>query len=365
MINRIEQRLQDAFTAGAELVRPETLRPADAVPRPRRRRILAPAMAALVVVALIGLGIEDGPDTPPPVSTAAGGPRFLLTAGSDGLAVRDARTGKITDRVVLPPALPPEEIPEAVPSGYLLTGTGYGTTFFVGQSMMSRTTPKNITWFHRLRVDDHGKVAELTKDVFFAAFGDRVTSIAVSSDGTRLAYSQDHKLCGTDMDSCPGARIVVTELSGRYTRTWTSKGFGNIWSLSWAADHRTLAFAVKSEIRAFDTAAFEATLRTSRVVVRDVATPTGVAISPDARTILVGRASSSSDRRSSIEEHAVANGRRIRTVYSTNTAARWTLVRYDVSGRHLLIKDTVHPLTRLDGNRTTTLSPADSLLATW
>ncbi|WP_433418534.1 hypothetical protein ACQP1V_02850 [Microtetraspora malaysiensis] len=385
MTERIEQQLRDAFAAGAELVRVETLRPADSALRPetrlRRRKslVLAPVMAAMaVVVASFAAMAVFG--APPPVSTQEGGlasgPRYLLTAGKDGLAIHDAHNGKITDRVTMPST--PKGITRGVPGGYLLTGTGRGTTFYVAQSVKSHTTMVSTTWFYRLRVDDRGKVAEVTRDVIAPVIGDAVSSIAITDDGTRLAYGLDGKVCGAGktLRFCPGARLVVVDLPGRTTRSWTTNAFGNIWSLSWAADRRTLGFAVASEVRVLDTASAGETLKNSHTVVRDVDAPTGVAISPDGHMILIGTPNGERSGRSSIGEYSVTDGRKIRTVFSADhsgsTGALWTLIRYDATGKHLLIKGNVHPLSRLDGDRTTVLIRADSsnaspeeMLAAW
>ncbi|MEU8244625.1 hypothetical protein [Nonomuraea sp. NPDC048916] len=388
MTERIEQQLRDAFAAGAELVRVEALRPADgalrpeARARPRKFLVLVPVVAALAVV-VVSFAVVAGFGAPPPARTGEAGstsaPRYLLVAGKDGLAIHDARDGKITERVAMPST--PKGITRGVPGGYLLAGTGRGTTFYVAESVKSYTTMVSTTWFYRLRVDDRGQVAEVARDVIAPVIGDAVSSIAVTNDGTRLAYSLDGKVCGKDrtLRFCPGARLVVVDLPSRTTRSWTTNAFGNIWDLSWAADGRTLGFGVHSEVRVLDTAAAGETLKNSHTVVRDMLTPTGMAISPDGRMILIGDASSPSGERSgrySIEEYSVTDGRRIRTVFgadhSGSTAAQWTLIRYDATGRHLLIKGNVHPLSRLDGGRTTVLIHADSpnasqqeMLAAW
>ncbi|SDI55539.1 WD40 repeat domain-containing protein [Nonomuraea jiangxiensis] len=384
MTERIEHRLRDAFAAGADLVHAETLRSTDRVPRsrPRLRKFLLPApiLAALAVVLVVSFAALAGFGAPPPVGTEESGPRYLLTAGNNGLAIRDALNGRITDRVTMPPA--PQGITRGLPGGYLLTGTGQGTTFYVAQSVTSLKTMVTTTWFYRLRADSRGKLAELTRDVIAPVVGESVSSIAITNDGTRLAYSIDGKVCGKDktLRFCPGAQLVVVDLpGGTPTRTWTTNANGNIWSLSWAADRRRLAFAVTSEVRVLDTAAPGETLKNSHTVVRDASTSTAVAISPDGRTILVGGASSprgGESQRYSIGEYSVPDGKRIRAIFSGehsgNTAAQWTLIRYDSTGRHLLVKGNFQPLSRLDGDRTTVLirpktpdAPQQELLAVW
>ncbi|WP_157530411.1 hypothetical protein [Microtetraspora niveoalba] len=364
MTQRIEQQLRDAFAAGAELVRAETLRPSDRVPRrearPRLRRplVLAPLMAALAVV-VVSLTVVAGLGSP---ATVAGGapppPPFLLTAGDDGLSIRDAVTGKITERVAMPPT--PKGNRLFNPGGYVLAGTGEGTTFYVAQSVTEPGTMVSTTRFYRLRVDDRGKTAEMAPDVIPPVTGaGPVVSLAVTQDGARLAYGFQ---CAGKV-RCSGARLAIVDLAADKTRSWSADASESIKSLSWAADARTLAFVAGSEVRVLDTAAAGDTLAGSRVVVRGVESPVGVAISPDGGTIAVGGPFSQPDgeapQRYSIEEYSVADGTRTRTLFTAEntarTVAKWTLIRYDATGRHLLIWGNVYPLSRLEDGQATVL----------
>lgn len=76
MTGLIEERLRDAFTAGAELVRPGTLRPLSA-PR-RRARAFVPLAAAAAVTAMGVGGVALAMLSPPPGDPA---PRPAATAG--------------------------------------------------------------------------------------------------------------------------------------------------------------------------------------------------------------------------------------------------------------------------------------------
>ncbi len=64
-------------------------------------------------------------------------------------------------------------------------------------------------------------------------------------------------------------------------------------------------------------------------------------------------------QRFSIEEYAVADGARTRTLFSAEnaarTVARWTLIRYDATGRHLLIMGNMYPLSRWEDGQVTVL----------
>lgn len=390
MSPRIEDRLRDAFAVGAELVRAETLRPAEEIVRakviaPRRGLVMAIPLAAALVVAVIGAVVVMAAGVRAPAGPAAkaiSGPRFMLTADNDGVTVRDAQTGKITSRVGLPRA-PKGSFRE--PGGYLLAGTGEGTTFYVAQSVMSRQTQVNTTWFHRVRVDERGRVAELARDVIPAVTGTTASSLAVTGDGTQLAYSLDGKVCGKDktLRFCPGARLTVVDLPAGTRRTWTTNAAGQIENLSWAADRRVLGFVVKSEARVLDTAAAGTTLAISRVVARGQEAKAS-AISPDGRSMLIGRTHLSDGRqphRYTIDEYSVTDSRKIRTLLSVDrhgkTIAWWNLIRYDATGRHLLIVGNFYPLSRLDDGRVTPLlyhgpsdphlsdSPPPAIAAAW
>ncbi|GII94260.1 hypothetical protein [Sinosporangium siamense] len=381
MSPRIEDRLRDAFAVGAELVRAETLRPAEESVRakviaPRRGFVLAIPLAAALGVAVIGAVVVTvaGIHAPAPAGPAAktlSGPRFLLAAHNDGVTVRDAQTGKITGRVELP------RTPEGIrrePGGYLLAGTGEGTTFYVAQSVTSRQTQVSITWFHRVRVDERGRVAELARDVIPAVTGTTASSLAVTGDGTQLAYSLDGKVCGKDktLRFCPGAQLTVVDLPAGTRRTWTTNAAEQIRNLSWAADRRVLGFVVKSEARVLDTAAAGTTLAGSRVVAPGQEAKTS-AISPDGRSMLIGRTHLSDGRqphRYTIDEYSVTDGRKIRTLLSADrhgkTIAWWNLIRYDATGRHLLVVGNFYPLSRLDDGRVTPLlyhGPSDPHLS--
>jgi len=379
MSPRIEDRLRDAFAVGAELVRAEALRPAEETVRakvtaPRRGLVLAIPLASALVVAVIGAVVvmTAGVRAPAgPAAKALSGPRFLLAADNDGVTVRDAQTGKITGRVGLPRA-PEGSLRE--PGGYLLAGSGEGTTFYVAQSVMSRQTQVSTTWFHRVRVDERGRVAELARDVIPAVTGTTASSLAVTGDGTQLAYSLDGKVCGQDrtLRFCPGARLTVVDLPAGTRRTWTTNVAGEIRNLSWAADRRVLGFVVKSEARVLDTAAAGTTLAVSRVVAPGQEATTS-AISPDGRSMLIGRTHLSDGRqphRYTIDEYSVTDGRKIRTLLSAHrygkTIAWWNLIRYDATGRHLLVVGNFYPLSRLDDGRVTPLlyhGPSDPHLS--
>ncbi|MFG6200041.1 hypothetical protein [Nonomuraea sp. JJY05] len=373
MTSWLEDQLRDALTADAEQVRPETLRPAEQAARtksiPTRRFALAVPLAAALVVVVIGtvaaMVAGTGGTTPTrPATQTLGGPRFLLIAGNDGVTVHDARTGKVASRLGLPPT-PEGSFRE--PGGYLLAGAGDGETFYIAQSVKSRETQVSSTRFYRARVDEQGKPAELVPDVIPKVIGTTASSLAVTGDGTRLAYSLDGKVCGQGktLRFCPGAQLTVVDLPTGTTRTWTTNA-GQIQSLSWAADRRTLGLMVKSEARVLDTTASGTTLAASQVIAPgdDATTST---INPDGRSMLIGHTQLSDGRqphRYTIDEYSIRDGRKIRTLLSRshdgNSIARWNLIRYDGTGNHLLLAGNFDPLSRVDDGRVTSLIPLGS-----
>lgn len=374
MTSWLEDQLKDALTADAERIRPETLRPA-ARALPARRLALAVPLAAALVVVVIGAvaamvaGTRGAPTAP--ATHALTGPRFLLMASADGVTVHDARTGKVTSRLGLPPT-PEGSFRE--PGGYLLAGAGDGETFYIAQSVQSRETQVSSTRFHRARVDGQGRPAELVHDVIPKVLGTTASSLAVTGDGTRLSYSLDGKVCGKGktLRFCAGAQLTVVDLPTGTTRTWTTNVAGQIESLSWAADRRTLGLVVGSEARVLDTAASGTTLAASRVVApgQEVTAST---INPDGRSMLIGHSRLSDGRRPhryTVDEYSVTDGRKIRTLLSRDhegeSIARWNLIRYDGTGRHLLLAGNFHPLSRVDEGHVTSLvhpgSPDPELL---
>ncbi|MEU6797961.1 hypothetical protein ABZ907_40220 [Nonomuraea wenchangensis] len=365
MTSWLEDQLRDALTADAEQIRPETLRPAERVaPRtrtvvPRRRFALAVPLASALAVAVIGtvaaLLAGTAATTPAvPATSTLAGPRFLLTAGNDGVTVHDARTGKITSRLDLPPT-PQGSFRE--PGGYLLAGAGDGATFYVAQSVESRETQVSSTRFYRARVDAQGRAAELVRDVIPEVTGTTASSLAVTNDGTRLAYSLDGKVCGQGktLRFCPGAQLRVVDLPTGTTRTWTTNAAEHIESLSWAADRRTLGLVVKSEARVLDTTASGTTLAAGQAVAPGTEATTAT-ISPDGRSLLIGH---TQPPRYTVDEYSVPDGRKIRTLVSRSrdgkSMARWNMLRYDATGRHLLLSANTEPLSRLDDGRITPL----------
>ncbi|MFI6396251.1 hypothetical protein ACIBHY_36310 [Nonomuraea sp. NPDC050547] len=369
MTSWLEDQLRDALTADAEQIRPETLRPAEQAARtktiPTRRFVLAVPLAAALVVVVIGtvaaIVAGTGGTTPTgPATHTLTGPRFLLIADNDGVTVHDARTGKAASRLELPPT-PERSFRE--PGGYLLAGAGDGATFYIAQSVKSRETQVSSTRFYRARVDEQGKPAELVRDVIPKVIGTTASSLAVTSDGTRLAYSLDGKVCGQGktLRFCPGAQLTVVDLPASRTRTWTTNIAGQIESLSWAADRRTLGLVVKSEARVLDTTASGTTLGTSQVIAQGKEA-TASAINPNGRSMLIGHIQLSNGRqphRYTIDEYSVPDGRKLRTLLSRdhdgNEGGRWSLIRYDGTGHHLLLAGNFDPLSRVDDGRVTPL----------
>ncbi|MFG1615744.1 hypothetical protein ACGFI3_23530 [Nonomuraea wenchangensis] len=363
MTSWLEDQLRDALTADAEQIRPETLRPAEPVAprtivRKRRFALAVPFAAALAVVVIgtVAAVVAGTAGTTPagPATSTLAGPRFLLIAGNDGVTVHDARTGKVTSRLGLPPT-PQGSFRE--PGGYLLAGAGDGATFYVAQSVQSRETQVSSTRFYRARIDDQGKQAELVRDVIPEVTGTTASSLAVTSDGTRLAYSLDGKVCGQGktLRFCPGAQLTVVDLPTGTTRRWTTNAAEQIESLSWTADRRTLGLVVKTEARILDTTAPGTALAAGQVIAAGTEATTST-ISPDGRSMLIGH---TRPPHYTIDEYSVPDGRKIRTLvdrsHDGDSMARWNLIRYDATGRHLLLGGNFEPLSRVDDGRITPL----------
>lgn len=128
----------------------------------------------------------------------------------------------------------------------------------------------------------------------------------------------------------------------------------------------------RDEVRArvLDTAVAGTTLAAGRVVAGGQEV-TAATISPDGRTMLIGRTQPPMGRvqHYRIDEYPVTGGGRIRGLVTASrgdgVAARWSLIRYDATGQHVLFMGDVFPLSRWDDWRITALAhhgPADPRL---
>ena len=125
--------------------------------------------------------------------------------------------------------------------GYVSAAAG-DRAFYFGKYPCTRSTAIPDTTFYRITITNAGKISG------FAPVGrpikGMVTTLAVSPDGSRMAYNALTKACAGRGITLPGAASVSVEnLSTGSVRTWQDKD-ATQWTLasrlSWAPDGRTL-----------------------------------------------------------------------------------------------------------------------------
>jgi hypothetical protein len=133
--------------------------------------------------------------------------------------------------------------------GYLTAAAG-DRAFYIAEYPCTGSTGVPLTTFHRITITSSGRISSM------AAVGrpirGMVTTLAVSPDGSQMAYSALTKVCAGPGLTFPGAGSVsVEDLSTGTVRTWQddavpaeipqAKNVQNMVSrLSWAPDGRTL-----------------------------------------------------------------------------------------------------------------------------
>ncbi|HMI25278.1 MAG TPA: hypothetical protein VK594_12395, partial [Streptosporangiaceae bacterium] len=209
---------------------------------------LAPLAAALAVIAIVittvtlsppphqgGPDLVTGtaarPDVPlgPPVSTYVRSgqvPPYFVTITPSGAAVHLTVGGAAV--ATIRPSLPGGKV-------VAVTAAGDDRTFVLAEQGQDR---KAVT-FYQFRLGSSGRPGGLTRLPMSVPDEKRMTGLALSPDGTRLAIAV-----------APGGGVQQVRLypiHGGAGRTWSATG-GTLgehfssWSLSWPASQRTLAF---------------------------------------------------------------------------------------------------------------------------
>jgi hypothetical protein len=266
-MNLIEDRIRAAARAAAETVAPDSVPPLE-LPTARPRRFgrerrgarspgvawtrwaarLAPLAAALAVsgilIAVVTLSppaYQGGPayvppttarpDVPagPPVSAYVRSgqvPPYFVTLTPSGAAVHLTAGGAAV--ATIRPSLPGGKV-------VAVTAARDDRTFVLAEQGQDR---KAVT-FYQVRLGPSGRPGGLTRLPMSVADEKRMTGLALSPDGTRLAIAV-----------APGGGVQQVRLYPIHSgagRTWSATG-GTLgehfatWSLSWPASQRTLAF---------------------------------------------------------------------------------------------------------------------------
>jgi hypothetical protein len=247
--------LRSALTAAADAMGPHRVaepRPAEQVKQDKHvKGWLVPLTAAASVVA-IALGAvlvahlaapagklsSSGNQAASSTTAQAARPEFYLTAtypptGPNVLLFQVRRTdgGAVTASRSISAA-------NLGWGGYLTTAAG-DRAFYIGEYRCAGTTVP-FTTFYRISITGSGRISGITPAG--RPIKGMVTSLAVSPDGSRMAYSALDKVCAGPGFTLPGAGSVnVEELSTGTVRTWQDTAGQPFASrLSWAPDGRTL-----------------------------------------------------------------------------------------------------------------------------
>lgn len=221
-VRDIIERLRDATTAAGETI---TEAPPLRLPEPRPRPWLTPLAAAAAVVLAIAGGVtvyrSGFGERVTPADGAAPLPRFFAHVAGADVVVRSSDSGREVGRI-------------AAPSGrewYAhVAAAGDNRTFFAA------TEAKDCTArLYRFTVGEDGRVAKPEALPYGPPEGMLVSSLAVSGDGSTVAYG---------LQSCrPAAttgRITVADTATGRTREW--RGDRPVTGLSLSRDGRYLAF---------------------------------------------------------------------------------------------------------------------------
>jgi hypothetical protein len=240
-VTRIEDRLRDAYEAAAQTVGPDSVpslpdrTPAEyAGGIARRRRRLAIPLAAAAAIGLIAATTwlaRQHTDRPTGSSPAAGGrapaPPFIVgIRGSRDLGVYSARTGKLLTRVA----------PPGRGLSFRYTAATRDSRSFV--VAVTSTTGGCSTLFYRLRLTHAGRPAGLTRLAVPRAQSQTPYGLAVSADGSTIAYSSG---------PCNGGsgRVSVARVGSPAVRTWPLRSEG-VQDLSLTPRGRVLYFFATS-----------------------------------------------------------------------------------------------------------------------
>ncbi|GAB2807724.1 hypothetical protein GCM10027176_10940 [Actinoallomurus bryophytorum] len=336
-----EDRLRSALTAVAELVQPEeeSEQRTAAVRSRRRVRRYGPLAVAVAILLIVVAGVVARRDRAPAPDTLGGGSaRYFIANVSGGdhiheLTVRDVQTGKVTAT----------REPPAGGEWTRLSATADPNVFYVVLEH------QDLASLYRLRIDRSGRIGALTRVRDLPSSGVEASFLAVSPDGTRVAFPVRRD----DRPDGPARIDVMTLSNGRRTAFRTSEA-GGVGDLSWAADGRHLAFVLRASaahpsiIRILDTDAGHDLVADSHLVLVDTAvhTYTTPVLSADGQSLyLIADHRAGGHRSTQVLEVDARTGRPVRMLYEQpfrsggNFIWVFTTLTRDPSGTALLLVD--------------------------
>jgi hypothetical protein len=256
MTGRTEDRLRDATAAVGRLVEaadiPELRLPERIVPgrsrmahgqrRPRLgavQRWLIPLAAAAAMLVLIGTLVYAGRIGPrrPSVPAPPAVPAFVVTSQQGRAAVRSSATGAVIARIAPPARYAEIDAVAAVP----------GDRIFYLAAQLPATRGLRIEFF-RITLAADGRPgpafrlpgAPLLVPLPITSDALMTIPLAVSPDGSRLAFGSADQFYPDDYAASHPASVTVQRISTGSQHTWTvwSNSLTQIGQLSWTAGHR-------------------------------------------------------------------------------------------------------------------------------
>lgn len=250
-MNTIEDRLRDAYRAAAETIQPDTIPdlPGGVRPAPSRQaRALIPLAAAAAVTAIVTalavvsplIGIHGGHRAGTP-ARLRGVPPFYVEARDysteSALQVYQAATGKVV-AIIKPPS--------GMYFDSQVVAIARDHTFVTAASPGSGLgSPKRcVTQFYSFQLNDAGQPGPLIP-LRITVPGEevgRANTISVTPDGRRIAYATDFGYC-SGLTRTP-AEVGVINVPTRQVRVWTlPPDLGSaVFSVALSADGSHLAF---------------------------------------------------------------------------------------------------------------------------
>jgi hypothetical protein len=249
---RTAARLKAALSAAADVMVVHDVPERQRVKRARRWLSPLAAAASIVIIVLasvIAAHLASPAGSHGTTGTMAQAPRpeFYMTAtypasGPNVLRLQVRRTagGAVTASTSIPAA--------NMGWGNNITAAASDRAFFIGY-YPCRSTAAAVTTFYRITVTGSGRISGI------AAVGRPVqgmlTYLAVSPDGSQLAYTALPGICGagTGLRSPAAGAVSILDLSTGAVRTWQNTTVHDtVGGLSWAPDGRTLIIDEHSQL---------------------------------------------------------------------------------------------------------------------
>ncbi|MFI6927157.1 WD40 repeat domain-containing protein [Nonomuraea spiralis] len=300
-------------------------------PVPSRPAPSATAPLMPVVVPVTSLAEPMATGTPLP---ASGSPRFFVTVGAPYVAPGPFPPGQSPSASGAPAQLPPVvndaatgafvapvPRPKGGPSGWeLVAAAPDNRTFALAGGILGKSFR-----FFLVRLEENGQPGEPRLVPEAEPEPEQVVALALSHDGTRLAYACDLAEGGT--------KVTVLDVATGRRRDWTT--FGKLVDVAWAPDGRSLATVGNGwGIGLLDLAAGGTDLRKASRLLRsytEVPLPRSIAFTPDGRALLYTAGSN-------VNRLSVDGGEPERVAQAAVPAGARADLRLSVdgSGRHLL-----------------------------